>query len=412
MAAPSAPPLDPVARPTIPVTRGIELLLGLLSAFGPLSIDMYLPAMPEIATALHTDAGGVGGTLASYFVGMGAGQLLAGPLLDRFGRLRPLRAGLALYIAGSLACALAPSIAALVAGRALQGLGGALVLTVPRAVVRDLHSGAEAARMLSQLVLIMGVAPIVAPLLGGLVLTTLGWRAIFGLLAAFAVAALAVVPRLLPETAPAPVPFAAVRGHLATLLGDRHFLGYTLAVSFAGAAMFAYIGASSFVFIELHGIPAEHFGWFFGANAVAYVASSQLNRAFLRLVPPGRILALASRANAALGLVVLLVAWTGAGGPWGLGAALFAFMGTLGCVNPNATALALERHGPRAGLASAVQGATASAVAASVAWAVGAVHDGTALPMGAGVAACATVAAALAFASAAAPRTAPHAASR
>ncbi len=396
----ASPPLEAVDRPTIPVTRGVELLLGLLTAFGPLSIDLYLPAMPTIAESLGTNAAGVGATLAAYFIGMGSGQLFAGPLLDRYGRLKPLRAGLALYIVGSLACALAPSIEALVAGRAVQGLGGAIVLVVPRAVVRDLRSGAAAARMLSQLVLIMGAAPIVAPLLGGAILSTLGWRPIFGLLAVFATAALAVIPRLLPETAPAPVPGASLRGNVAELLRDRSFVGQSLAVSFAGAAMFAYIGAAPFVFITLHGIPAERFGWFFGANAVAYVASSQLNRAFLRLVPPDRVLAIASRLNATLGLVVLVVAATGVGGPWGIGLVLFAFMGTLGCVSPNATALALEGQAKRAGLASAVQGAASSTVSALVAWSVGALNDGTAVPMGAGVAVCALVAAILAALSA------------
>lgn len=399
----SSPPLaveTSVERPPVPVTRGLELLLGLLSAFGPLSIDMYLPALPTIAGALETDAEGVGRTLAAYFVGMGVGQLAAGPFLDRFGRLRPLRIGLALYVVGSLLCAFAPGLDALVAGRAVQGLGGAIVLVVPRAVVRDLRSGAEAARLLSRLVLVMGVAPIVAPLLGGAVLNALGWRPIFWLLALFAAAALVVVPRLLPETAPAHRPGHTLAGNLRALLSDRLFVGHTLAVSFAGAALFGYIAGASFVFIELHGIPPEHFGWFFGANAVAYVGAAQLNRRFLRLVPPARILALASRLNAALGVGVLVVAATGVGGPWGLGAALFAFMGSLGLVPPNATALALERQGARAGLASAIQGATQSTVAALTAWTVGALHDGTALPMGAAVAAAAIVAALLAALSA------------
>jgi DHA1 family bicyclomycin/chloramphenicol resistance-like MFS transporter len=398
-ASPSTPlsALEP-ARPPIPVTRSVEVLLGILTAFGPLSIDMYLPAMPTIERSLGTDAGGVGATLASYFVGMGLGQLAAGPLLDRFGRLRPLRVGLALYVLGSLACAFAPNLGALVAGRAIQGLGGAIVLVVPRAVVRDLRSGAAAARMLSQLVLVMGVAPIAAPLLGGAVLAGLGWRAIFGLLAAFSTATLLLVPRLLPETAPAYRPGASIRGHLRALARDRAYVGYTLALAFAFAAMFGYIAGASTVFIELHGIPPGRFGWFFGANAVAYIAASQLNRRMLHLVPPARLLALGTRASAGLGVVVLAVAATGFGGPWGIGAALFAWMGSLGFVSPNATALALEHQAQRAGLASAVQGATQSTVAALTAWAVGASYDGTAVPMGAALAAWAVVAAGLAAA--------------
>jgi DHA1 family bicyclomycin/chloramphenicol resistance-like MFS transporter len=245
----------------------------------------------------------------------------------------------------------------------------------------------------------MGVAPIAAPLLGGAILEWLGWRAIFGLLAVFSAATLLGVPRLLPETAPAYRPGASLRGHLGELVRDRGFVGYSLAISFAFAAMFAYIAGASTVFIEIHRISPQRFGWFFGANAVAYIAASQLNRRLLHLLPPARLLAAGTRANAVLGLVVLAVAATGLGGPWGIGAALFAWMGSLGFVSPNATALALEHQAGRAGLASAVQGATQSTVAALVAWSVGATYNGTAVPMGVALAAAAILSAVVAAAS-------------
>src|SRR5688500_7115252 len=203
----------------------LELLLGILTAFAPLSIDMYLPAFPTIGRDLGASPADVELTLASFFVGLAFGQITTGPMIDRFGRKRPLYAGLALYVAGSLGCALSSSISMLIGFRALQAFGGAVGIVVARAVVRDLHTGAAAARMLSRLVLVMGVAPILAPLFGGLMLQVFGWRAIFGVLASIGAVTLAAVVFALPETAPPQVRTKRLALPIATVLRAPDFLG-------------------------------------------------------------------------------------------------------------------------------------------------------------------------------------------
>jgi DHA1 family bicyclomycin/chloramphenicol resistance-like MFS transporter len=410
MDCPRAPPrvsvtraraLEPMTSPTTDTpaprgTLGLELLLGTLTAFAPLSIDMYLPALPRIAEDLHSSASLIQLTLASCFAGLALGQLITGPLIDHFGRKRPLQLGLALYVLGSLGCALAPNAQALVGLRFVQALGGAVALVTPRAVVRDLWSGADAARTMSRLMLVVGVAPVLAPLLGGFVLEHSGWRTIFLVLAGVGALALAAVVMTLKETAPprtgAP---RTMRSRLGELLGDADFVGPALAGGFAYAAMFAYIAGSPFVFISLHGVEARHFGWFFGVNAVGLVALAQLNRKLVKHLPLHRLLRLAVGLHAVTAVGVLLVAWTGFLGLWGLAASLFLFVSTLGLVGPNSAAIALERHAAHAGLASAVLGALQFSAAAGASWVVSALNDGTARPMGgvlAGAAALACVA--------------------
>ncbi|WP_257462154.1 multidrug effflux MFS transporter [Archangium lipolyticum] len=380
----------PSRKPTGTLT--LELLLGALTAFAPLSIDMYLPALPSIGAEFQSTPAAVQLTLASFFAGLALGQLITGPLIDRFGRTRPLRVGIALYVLGSLGCALAPGTEVLVAMRFVQALGGAVAIVVSRAVVRDLWSGAEAARTMSRLVLVMGVAPILAPLFGGFVLRFLGWRAIFAALAIVGALALVAVVKVLPETAPPRSGSRTVVSEMASLLGAADFLGPALACAFIQAGMFAYISGSSFVFITLHGVSPQHFGWFFGANAMGLVSMSQLNRRLLATHPPHRILRWALVLSVVAASCVLLVAWSGALGLWGMAAALFFFVSTLGLVMPNATALALEKHASRAGLASAVLGALQYGIAASASWAVSAFYNGTATPMGAVLASVAALA--------------------
>ncbi|WP_164019231.1 multidrug effflux MFS transporter [Pyxidicoccus trucidator] len=373
-------------------TLGLELLLGTLTAFAPLSIDMYLPALPSIAEELRSSESLIQLTLASCFAGLALGQLITGPLIDRFGRTRPLRLGLALYVLGSLGCALAPNALALVGLRFVQALGGAVALVVPRAVVRDLWSGANAARTMSRLMLVVGVAPVLAPLLGGFVLQHSGWRAIFLVLASVGALALVAVVTSLKETAPVHSGSRTMRSRLGALLGDADFVGPALAVGFAYAGMFAYIAGSPFVFISLHGVAPQDFGWFFGANAVGLVCMAQLNRKLLGFIPLHRMLRLALTLYALTAVVVLVVTWSGFLGMWGMAAALFLFVPTLGLVGPNAAAIALERHAAHAGLASAVLGALQFTAAAGASWAVSALNDGTARPMGGVVAGAAALA--------------------
>ena len=373
---------------------GLILLLGALIGFGPLSIDMYLPAFPAIGESLHATAGEVERTLATFFAGLAVGQLLSGPVSDRFGRTKPLYVGLLLYVLGSIGCATAPSADVLAACRFVQALGGSVGMVTARAVVRDLHSGAAAARMMSRLVLVMGLAPILAPLLGGWVLRALGWRAIFGSHAVIGLIALGAAFAILPETAPprsgAPQgrPFRAMWG----ITKAPDFLGPALAAALAQAGMFAYIGGSPFVFITLHGVKPEHFGWFFGANAAGLVAVSQLNHWLLARSSPEQVLKQAVRIAALAGGVLVTVASTGFGGLWGIALSLFVFVSSLGAITPNATALAMEQHAKQAGIASAVLGALQFMLAAGASAAVSASHDGTARPMALGVAIAALLA--------------------
>ncbi len=304
-----------------------------------------------------------------------------GPLIDRFGRTRPLYAGLALYVLGSVGCALSPSIEALIGFRGLQAFGGAAGLVVARAVVRDLHSGAAAARMLSRLVLVMGVAPILAPLAGGLLLRVSGWRAIFGTLAAFGALALAAVLAWLPETLPPAKRRPGLQLPIGPVLRAPGFLAYVMTVAFAQAGMFAYISGASYAYITLHGVSAQSFGWFFGANAAGLVVSSQVNRRLLARRGPARVLRGALLVSVVAGLALVATTATGAGGVWGIAGPLFVFLSSLGFIVPNGTALALEHQVGQVGAASAVLGTLLYGVSACASSVVSAAHDGSALPM-------------------------------
>src|SRR5690606_1260295 len=232
------------------------LILGALSAFGPLAIDFYLPSFPTLARQFGTDVEHVQLSLAAYFVGISIGQLFYGPLADRFGRRVPLLVGVALFTVASLACALAPNLEWLVAARFVQALGGCAGMVITRAVVRDLCDPLASAKVFSQLVLVMGLAPILAPLGGGLLLNTLGWPSIFHSLSIFAGLCLLAVLLWLPETRPQnlqPAPLSGAFGQYRALLGNAPFMGYSLAGGVAMAGMFAYIAGSPFIFIELYG---------------------------------------------------------------------------------------------------------------------------------------------------------------
>jgi DHA1 family bicyclomycin/chloramphenicol resistance-like MFS transporter len=235
--------------------------------------------------------------------------------------------------------------------------------------------------VLSRLVLVMGVAPILAPLAGGALLRTFGWRAIFAVLAAIGALTLVAVVTTLPETAPASVRQARLRLPAREVLRARGFASHALTVAFAQAAMFAYISGSSFVFISLHGIPASAFGWFFGLNATGLIASSQVNRRLLASVEPVRILGHALRSAVAAGGLLIAAAATGVGGIWSIAATLFLFVSSLGFIVPNATALALEHQVGRVGAASALLGTLLYSISATASWAISAAHDATALPM-------------------------------
>jgi len=370
-----------------------------VTALIPLSIDMYLPSLPALERAFGASPAAVQSTLGTFFVGLALGQALYGPLSDRFGRKPPLYAGLAGYVVASVGCALAPTVGTLAGFRFLQAVGGCAGLVVPRAMVRDRFDPQATARVFSLLVLVMGVAPILAPLAGGWVLTLLGWRAIFWGLAAIGLACLAAVAVGVAETRPpagrAEGALVAALGAYGRLLADRVFLGHALGGGIAAAGMFAYISGSPFVLIEVYGVPARAYGWIFGANALGLIAASQWNRRLLAVRPAPVVLARALAATALVGLVLVAVAATGAGGLPGLLVPLFGFVATLGFTQPNALAGAMAHHPERAGSAAALYG-TLQFLAATVAGAaVGRLHDGTAVPMAAIIAGCGVLALAL-----------------
>ncbi len=369
------------AHPSI----GMIVLLGALTAFGAISIDMYLPALPAIGQDLHANPAEVQRTLSALLLGLAAGQLIHGPLSDRVGRRPPLLAGIALYIVASLWCALTADVTQLAIARFVQGLGACAALVVSRAVIRDRYDHTETARILSLINLVFGLVPILAPLLGGLVLTFGGWRTIFWILAGFGVAV--GLPVLLglresrsaatAEIAGNETPFQGYR----LLLRNRRLLGYMLAGAFNSACLFAYIAASPDLVIGTYGVDAQHFGWIFGLNAFGLIAASQINRKLLTHWTTDQVLGVAVLAALGFGLMLLLTASTGIGGMWGVLVPLFFVVSTFGFMFANTTAGALSIDPHRAGSISGLMGALGFAVGAASSALAGIVHDGTAVPM-------------------------------
>ncbi|MDM3884450.1 multidrug effflux MFS transporter [Pseudomonas sp. BCRC 81390] len=362
----------------------IVLILGALSAFGPLAIDFYLPAFPAMAQAFATDEKHVQTTLAAYFLGLSIGQLAYGPVADRFGRRKPLMFGVSLFTLASLACAYAPNLDTLVLARFVQALGGCAGMVLSRAIVSDKCDPVASAKVFSQLMLVMGLAPILAPMLGGVLVNVAGWQSIFLALSLFSAGCLLAVGLGLPESLPEDMPrqplSGAVRQYL-RLFADRVFLGHALTGGIAIAGMFAYIAGSPFVFIKLYGVPAEHYGWLFGTNAAGFILVAQVNARLLARRGPAFLLARAVWLYLAAGLVLLGVAALHPAQLWPLLVPLFICIASLGCIIPNASACAMSGQGARAGSASALMGCLQFSVAAGAAALVGLLHDGSAIPM-------------------------------
>lgn len=380
-------------------TVGLTLVLGTLTAFGPLSIDMYLPGLPRIAREFGVTAAQTQLTLSIFFVGMAAGQALYGPVCDRVGRKAPLAAGCVVYVLASLGCAFAPSITFLIGLRLLQALGGCAGIVIARSIVRDLFAERESARVYSFLTLVMGLAPVLAPLAGGQLLAVAGWRSIFLSLAGFGLGCLALVLVALPETLPEARRSRGGLGNVlrryAELLADRRFVGYALAAGLIYAGMFAYIAGSPFVIIELYGVAPQDYGWIFGANALGLIAASQLNRRLLLRYSGDTILKAALASVMVAGLLLVLVAASGVGGLAGLLVPLFVCVAGVGLVGPNATAAAMAPYGRMAGSASALLGTGQFIVGAASSASVGALDNGSAVPMAAVIAGCACAAVAV-----------------
>ncbi|MFG3283703.1 Bcr/CflA family multidrug efflux MFS transporter [Streptomyces sp. NPDC048111] len=366
----------------------VTLVLGGLTALPPLSMDMYLPALPQVTDALNSPAATVQLTLTACLAGMALGQLVVGPMSDKWGRRRPLLIGMVVYVLATAVCAFAPNAELLISFRLLQGLAGAAGIVIARAVVRDLYDGVEMARFFSTLMLISGVAPVVAPLIGGQVLRLTDWRGVFAVLTVIGVLLTAVVFKRLHETLPPERRHSGGVGEalrtMGGLLKDRVFTGYMLAGGLAFAALFAYISASPFVVQEIYGASPQTFSLLFGLNSVGLVVVGQINgKVLIGRVSLDKALGF-GLAVIALAATALLLMTSGVFGDVGLApvaAGLFVLMSAMGLAMPNTNAQALMRTPNAAGSASALLGTSSFLVGAIASPLVGIAGEATAVPM-------------------------------
>ncbi|MFC7622278.1 multidrug effflux MFS transporter [Microlunatus sp. GCM10028923] len=363
----------------------LVLVLGALSALGPLTIDTYLPALPTLTTELKATDAMAQLTLTGVLAGIGVGQLIIGPLSDAVGRRRPLLIGLLGHGLMSVLCALAPTVTMLAVTRTVQGLAGAAVSVVAMAMVRDLFTGIKAAQLLSRLVLVMGVAPILAPSLGGALLRFTSWRGIFVVLAIIAVGLVVLAAVALPETLPPERRLPAKLGRslrsYRTLLSDRLFVIMVGIAGLSFATMFCYISGSPFVLQQLYGLDPQQYGLVFGIIAAGLIGVSQINPILVRRHGPVLVLRVGIGLALLGSVITLVMAATGTGGLLGLVIPLWFVIASVGLAFPNAPAIALSRHGESAGAAAALLGAAQFLVGGLAAPLVGALADGTAVPM-------------------------------
>jgi len=368
-------------------------ILGLLSAIGPFSIDMYLPGFPDIASNLGTTVGHVSLSLSSFFIGISAGQFLYGPLLDRYGRKKPLYVGLMVYLLASVGCSLARSIDALIGLRLLQALGGCVGMVASRAMVRDLFDVKDNARVFSLLMLVVGVSPIIAPTLGGNLTASFGWRSVFIALSILAVGILAAVHFLLKETR-APDPGYSLQPrpilkNFADVMKEPQFSTYMFTGSFASAGLYAYIAGSPSVFMELHHVTERQYGWIFALVAMGLIGSSQLNSVLLKTYKSEDIIRVALLCQSITGVLLFFGVWLDWFELFSTIFFVFIFLCCQGFVFPNSSALSLAPFSRHAGSASALLGGFQMAIGACITALVSFLNNHTALPMSGMMAACA-----------------------
>jgi MFS transporter, DHA1 family, multidrug resistance protein len=369
------------------------VILGMLSAIGPFSIDMYLPGFPAIAADLHTTVAHVALSLSSFFIGISAGQLLYGPLLDRYGRKKPLYIGLSVYLLSSIGCALCTSADALIVLRFIQALGGCAGMVASRAMVRDLFPVEENAKIFSMLMLVIGVSPIIAPTLGGYVTAAFGWHYIFIILTIMAAFILAAVHFALPESRkpdltvsllPAPI----IKGFL-SVFKDPQFYTYAFTGAISAAGLYAYISGSPHVFMELYKVTEQQYGWIFAGVALGLITCSQLNSFLLRKYTSEQIIPVALFCQTVTGLVLVLGTVFNFIGLSSTILLILVFLSCQGFVFPNSSALSMAPFSRNAGTASALMGGIQLAVGALTSGLVSILTNGTALPMAGVMASCA-----------------------
>ncbi|HEU5165511.1 MAG TPA: multidrug effflux MFS transporter [Chitinophagaceae bacterium] len=372
------------------------LILGFLTAIGPLSIDMYLPAFPDIARSLNTSVARVALSLSSFFIGISVGQLFYGPLLERFGRKKPLYAGLCIYLLASIGCAFAASVDALIALRLFQALGGCVGMVAARAMIRDLFDVKENSKIFSTLMLVGAVSPIIAPTLGGYITAALSWHYVFVMLIIIAVSILIGIHFLLPETKkPDPgfslKPGAIIKSYVSVVTHPQ-FYTYALTAAVSAASIYTYIGGSPHVFMEIYKVNEKQYGWIFALIAMGLIGASQLNSVLLKNYTSEQIIKVALTCQTIIGAVMVLISLFGWGDLFITIFFIFIFFCCQGFVFPNASALSLAAFGHNAGSASALLGGIQMGIGAGTSALVSFLQNNTALPM-MGIMACCAISA-------------------
>lgn len=372
------------------------IVLGLLSAIGPFAIDMYLPALPTITADLGASTAATQMTLMVFFVAFGVCQIVYGPLSDMIGRKPPLYFGIVVFALGSIGCSLAPSINWLIAFRFVQGLGAAAVMVIPRAVIRDLHTGVDATRLMSLVMLVFSVSPILAPLTGSALIVPFGWRAVFVAVTIAAALSFALVAFVLPETRPpeerVQVSVRSVLDGFGELLRDWRFLGLTFIGGFGMASFFAFLASSSFIYIGHFGLTPTQYSLTFSVNAIGFIGASQFSAYLASRFGIARVISTAVTCYAVMSVLLFIVIAAGVDDLAVLIVMLFVAFAWLGLVIPSTMVLSLEDHGPIAGMASALGGTLQMINGAVMIVIASTFFDGTALPMVTTIAACAVAA--------------------
>ena len=372
------------------------LILGFLTAIGPLSIDMYLPAFPAIAKSLNTSVARVTLSLSSFFIGISVGQLFYGPLLERFGRKKPLYAGLCIYLLASVGCALAASVDALIALRLFQALGGCVGMVAARAMIRDLFDVKENAKIFSTLMLVVAVSPIIAPTLGGYITAALGWHYVFIMLIIIDVLILTGIYFMLPETKKPDPGFSLKPGSIiksyASVITHPQFYTYAFTAAVSAASIYAYIGGSPHVFMEIYKVNEKQYGWIFALIAMGLIGASQLNSVLLKNYTSEQLIKVALTCQSIIGISMVVITFLGWNDVFITIFLIFIFLCTQGFVFPNASALSMASFGHNAGSASALMGAIQMSIGAGTSALVSVLQNHTALPMTAVMACCAVAA--------------------
>lgn len=357
------------------------LTLGALSAFAPFATDMYLASFPAIANSLGTTIGKVQYSVSTFFIGLALGQLLYAPVIDRFGRRLPLLLGVALFTVSALLAVFSPNIESFIGLRVLQAVGGCSGMIISRAIIQDLFDTSESARALSMMMMVQGIGPIAAPILGGYLYKFFGWQSVFVFLAIFGGGCLLATMRNVPETLDErrPITPSAIAGNFLSLARDRHFMVPLVSGSFALSTMFAFISGSPFVFMQLYGMSAEHYSWLFGMFAGGMLVAAQINTMLLKRFSPDLIF----RATLVLltVLATLLAALSTSQSMWIFGLPLFFCIATVPITGANSTALAMAASGKNSGTASSLVGVAQFLCAGLISGLVGLLHNDTAYPM-------------------------------